>query len=93
MGARNGAGAGSKERSAQLEKVLLGGGNNSQAKPHPRKKQVTNVRAESFSRTQGPRLAVPGWHSIAAALAREPQVSETAMQAAMRRAFEQGEWA
>jgi hypothetical protein len=38
----------------------------------------------------GPRLASQSWHNIAAALAREPAPVETAMQAAMRRALEQG---
>lgn len=83
MGATNGAGAGSIERDARLENVLLGGGNSSQAKPHPPKNQFTTPRIADGA----PRLAQPSWYHIAAVLAREPQ-DDTALSAAMRRALE-----
>lgn len=85
MANKNGAGAGSIERDARLVNILLGQRNELQAKPHPRKKQVTN----GCLRALGPRLVVPGWHSIAAALARKEQPADTAMQAAFRRALEE----
>lgn len=78
MANKNGAGAGSIERDARLVNILLGQRNELQAKPHPRKKQVTN----GCLRALGPRLAQPGWHAVAAALARKEQTVETALGAA-----------
>lgn len=79
-----------KERAALLEAARSGnellGCNVSDHNLHA---QITQASfARDAVRAEGPRLAQPSWHTVAAALAREQQPVETALSAAFAAAIQ-----